>query len=70
MEKCYQGTVRKVWNDDRTVCLGVVGTVGDLLREGIFEFCAWSPDTWSFVSAFDPYQGVRFGRTRESVLVN
>ena len=24
------GSIRKVWSDDREVCFGVVGTVGDL----------------------------------------
>ena len=39
----YTGSIRKVWSDDKEVCFGVVGTVGDLLREGIFEYCDYSP---------------------------
>lgn len=30
----YDGSLRKVWSDDKEVCFGVVGTVGDLLKEG------------------------------------
>ena len=29
------GSIRKVWSDDREVCFGVVGTVGDLIQYGI-----------------------------------
>lgn len=60
--------IRTVWSDDKKVCFGVMGTVGDLLNEGIFEYTDYFPKTWAFV----PAPGVRkkpwFGATREAVV--
>lgn len=52
------------------MCFGVVGTVGDLLREGIFEYCDYSPEIWAFLPAPGAIQKPRFGATREAVLAN
>ena len=32
-------TIRKVWNDDKTILYGVVGTVEDMLKVGLLEYC-------------------------------
>ena len=66
----YTGSIRKVWSDDKEVCFGIVGTVGDLLREGIFEYCDYSPEIWAFLPAPGAIQKPRFGATREAVLAN
>lgn len=44
----YTGTVRKVWNDGKTECYGVVGTVEDMLKESILEYCDAPTGTWAF----------------------
>ena len=47
----YDGSLRKVWSDDKEVCFGVVGTVGDLLKEGILEYADYSRLFWASVLA-------------------
>ena len=66
----YNGSIRKVWSDDKEVCFGVVGTVGDLLKEGIFESADYSPETWAFLPAPGVIQKPWFGETREAALAN
>lgn len=65
----YTGSIRKVWSDNKKVCFGIVGTVGDFLQEGIFEYCDYSPETWAFIPT-EVKQKLQFGKTRESVLEN
>lgn len=43
------GTIRKVWNNEKTECYGLVGTIGDLLNEGIFDYCDASTSTWAYI---------------------
>lgn len=66
----YQGTIRKVWTDDKEVMLGLVGTVADFLKEGIFDFCDYPPETWCYL----PDRGILhkpwLGATREDALIN
>ena len=64
------GSIRKVWSDDKEVCFGVVGTVGDLIQEGILEYADYPPETWAFIPAPGVIQKPRFGATRESTLEN
>ena len=64
------GSIRKVWSDDREVCFGVVGTVGDLIQDGILEYADYSPETWAFIPAPGVIQQPRFGKSREDALVN
>lgn len=64
------GSIRKVWSDDKEVCFGVVGTVGDLIREGILEYADCSPETWAFIPAPGVIQKPRFGKSREDALAN
>ena len=64
------GSIRKVWSDDREVCFGVVGTVGDLLQEGILEYADYPPETWAFIPAPGVIQKPRFGKSREDALAN
>lgn len=66
----YNGSIRKVWSDDKEVCFGVVGTVGDLLKEGIFEYADYSPETWAFLPPPGVIQKPWFGETREAALAN
>ncbi len=64
------GSIRKVRSDDGEVCFGVVGTVGDLIREGILEYADCSPETWAFIPAPGVIQKPWFGATREAALEN
>lgn len=63
-------TIRKVWSNDKEVCFGIVGTVKDLLKEGILVYCDYDLETWAFV----PFPGILhktwFGDTREKALEN
>lgn len=61
-------TLRKVWNNDKSEQYGVVGTVGDMLKEGILEWCEYSPDTWCFLPCKAIHTGGHFGKTREEAL--
>ncbi len=63
-------TIRKVWSDDKEVCFGIVGTVGDLLAVGVFDYCDYKQDAWSFLPATGIMQKVWFGDTREAALEN
>lgn len=69
-KKNYQGTIRKVWDDNKEICYGVVGTVGDMLTEGILDYCDGSPGTWMFIPAPGTSYKTRFGRTREETVEN
>lgn len=64
------GSIRKVWSDDQEVCFGVVGTVGELLQEGILEYADCSPETWAFIPAPGVIQKPWFGKTRKDALAN
>ena len=48
-KKGYEGTLRKVVNDERTEVLGIVGTVGDLLKERVLSYCDAPWGTWGCV---------------------
>lgn len=56
-------TIRKVANDEKTEVVGIVGTVGDLLKVGILEYCDYERTAWCYI----PKHGnnARFGNTRE-----
>lgn len=69
-KKDYSRSVRKVWSDDKEVCFGVVGTVGDLLDLGILEYCDFNKDGYCFLPAPGIMQKAWFGVTRDSALEN
>ena len=58
-------TIRKVVNDDKTKVIGVVGTVGDMLKVGLLEWCEYDINLWCFLSAPGSALKDRFGKTRE-----
>lgn len=70
IKKGDTSTIRKVWSDDKEVCYGVVGTVGDLLKAGILEYADYSPETWAFIPGPGIMQRAWFGATREAALAN
>lgn len=47
--KNYDGTIRKVVSDDGSKALGIVGTVGDLIKEGVLDFADCSGSLWAFI---------------------
>ena len=56
-------TICKVWNDDKSKCYGVVGTVGDLLQADILSWCDYSPTPYAFIGVNG--QTNRFGKDKE-----
>lgn len=66
----YTGSICKAWSDDKKVCFGIAGTVGDLLHEGIFEHCDRPAEDWAFIPAPDINQKVCFAPDRKAVIEN
>lgn len=64
----YNGTVRNVWDDNKKVCFGVVGTVNDLLALGFLDSCDYDGDSYCFIPNFYLSFKVHFGRTRDEAL--
>lgn len=64
----YNGTIRKVWNDDKSTCVGVIGTVGELIDIGVLEFADYDRNGWFFIPAPNTNQNFKFGKTREDIL--
>ncbi len=58
-------TIRKVVNDEKTEVFGVVGTVGDMLKVGLLEWCEYDHDLWLFLPKTGSGLKDRFGHTRE-----
>lgn len=66
----YEGTVRKVVDDERTIVYGVVGTVRDMMAEKVILLESGLPDDdeqnrWCCVR---PDFTMAFGDTREMAL--
>lgn len=70
IDRIWEREEKKAWSDDKKRCFGVVGTIGDLLREGILEYADYSPETWAFIPAPGVIQKPWFGPTREAALAN
>ncbi len=70
-KKDYEGTLRKVWTDDKSRCLGLVGTVSELLEVGVLESCTnYSRDTWCCIPTVGYDTGVGFGASRDEAIRN
>lgn len=67
-EMCDDGTIRKVWTSDKEVCFGLVGTVEDLLKEKVLEWCDYNDDIWVFIPYLGILQEANFGKTREEAV--
>lgn len=68
-KKGHDNTVRTVMDDDKTIVHGVVGTVNDLLKEGILNYCGCEKDIWCFIPKSNKLPA-KFGKTREDVTEN
>lgn len=68
--KDYTGSIRTVWNDDKTIRLGILGTVRGLLDAGIFDSCDAPEDRWAFIPFCEDGQPgeAQFYYTRDDVL--
>lgn len=64
----YDGTIRKVWTADKEVCFGLVGTVEDLLKERVLEWCDYNDDIWVLIPYLGILQEANFGKTREEAV--
>ena len=42
-------TIRKAYNDDKSVLFGLIGTVEDFLNVGLLDYCDYLPQTWCFL---------------------
>ena len=60
-------TIRKVMDNEKTRVLCVVGTVEDLLKAGILEWCDYDGSLWLSISNCQRIRG-RMGRSREEAL--
>ena len=47
------GSIRKVWNNDKTRCYGVVGVIRDLIQSGILEYSDYNDAIWCFIRGFN-----------------
>lgn len=61
-------TIRKVWNDDKTILYGVVGTVEDMLKVGLLEYCGYPKTVWCFLANPETSLSDRFAPTREEAV--
>ena len=61
-------TIRKVWNDDKTILHGVVGTVEDMLKVGLLEYCGYPKTVWCFLANPETSLSDRFAPTREEAV--
>lgn len=59
-------TLRKLYNLDGTECYGLMGTVGDLLKEEIFEFCVYDQETWCYIP--NGKGNVQFAKERDELI--
>ena len=65
---CKKGdtsTLRKVYSDNKEICYGIVGTIGDLLKAKILTYADYPKNSWCFISANEAIAKTRFGATRE-----
>ena len=60
--------MRKVWNNDKSEQYGVVGSVGDMLKEGILTYCDYSYGIWCYLPCKAIHTGAHFGKTLEEAL--
>lgn len=60
-------TIRKVYNDDKTVCWGLVGMVDDLLVSGILDWSDYPGQLWLFLGINNSIPN-HFGKTREEAV--
>ena len=45
----YEGTLRKITDDNKTGVLGIVGTVEDLIKERVLDYCDAPRESWCCV---------------------
>ncbi|MCD7772913.1 MAG: hypothetical protein LUH08_02515 [Ruminococcus sp.] len=62
----HEGTVRKVYDNEHTKVIAVVGTVADLLKEGLLEYCDCDTSFWLAIS--NTAVKDHFGKTRDEAL--
>ena len=61
-------TIRKVWDDDKTILYGVVGMVEDMLKVGLLEYCGYPKMVWCFLANPETGLSDRFAPTREEAV--
>lgn len=66
-KKDYDGSIRKITNDDKTVNYGLIGTVRDFIKEEVLTYCEYSPETWVYIPIDGP---AVFGKTKLDVIGN
>ena len=60
-------TIRKVYNDDKTICYGLVGKISDLLKEGVLDWSDYPGHLWLFLGINGSIPD-RYGKPREEAL--
>lgn len=66
-KKSDDSTIRKVYNDDKSICYGLVGKISDLLKEGVLEWSDYPGYLWLFLG-INSSTPDRYGKTREEAL--
>ena len=49
----YTGTIRTVWNDDKTARFGMLGNVRDFLDAGILDYCDAPLGYWVYIPCLE-----------------
>ena len=66
-QKGDESTIRKVYNDDKSTCYGLVGKISDLLKEGVLEWSDYPGHLWLFLG-INSSTTDHYGKTRDEAL--
>lgn len=72
-KKDYEGTIRKVWTDDKSCVLGIVGRIDELLEVRALEFFEGPHDprsTWMCIPVSGEESCCGIGITRGIAIAN
>ena len=59
-------TIRKVWDDEKTICYGIVGTMADLSAANIITLAeGGDPGMWLFIANLGVIHKDHMGTTRD-----
>jgi hypothetical protein len=61
----YEGSIRKIANDEKTKVLGILGTVEDLVAEKVFDYCDADKELWACVT---PDGNATFWKSKEEAV--
>lgn len=65
-KKNYDGSIRILATNDKKYRLGLIGTVGDLLKDNILDYCDYDVCDWCYIP--NGVGNVKFAATRDDLL--